>query len=554
MNSSLKITSHVGRDILQSAQSFQTPEAAIWEYVVNGLQYVAQGTTPTVHVELDARSRRVIVEDNGTGMDFYGLNHFFTMHGENRARRKGVPGRGKFGTGKSAAFGIGGSLEVDTVHNGLRNVVYVDREMIEASSGDQIPVTIIKNNEPVELPNGTTVTIGEVAVRLARDPIVQRIERHLAAFRIVEPLVTVNRHACQVPRPPISSSREFRPQTDSHRELLGDVVLNVKVSRTPLDEVNRGVAVTCGVGNLVAVVTAGIETKEYGNRLLGDIDVPELENPKYEPIAAFGNNRDLRLNPAHLVAIALTSFVGASLETVRAAIVDESRKAKEDVVAARLAAQAEEIAKVLNEDLATQSERIAAMANVRQRTRLAAEAAGPEHADSMSVSTGGLPGVIDGVLGHHDEKAEAVDEPNRQDGGSHGGPGGELASASAHADPGGDVGVAPAGDRGSKRPRGGLTIEYTNNGSDSDRSEWDKERRVIQVNLDHPVVKAARASDDDERAFRRLSYEIAFTQYALAMADLQYERDDALTASDAMFEVRDALRRIWARAALLYAI
>ena len=39
-NQGILVTSHVGRDILQSAQLFRTLEAAIWEYVVNSLEYV----------------------------------------------------------------------------------------------------------------------------------------------------------------------------------------------------------------------------------------------------------------------------------------------------------------------------------------------------------------------------------------------------------------------------------------------------------------------------------------------------------------------------------
>src|SRR6185295_9621591 len=105
----LRIKSHIGRDILQSAQLFRTPEAAIWEYVVNSIQYVDPGVTPRVSVVINPREQTVTIADNGAGMDHDGLAHFFTMHGENRERRKGIPGRGKFGTGKSAAFGIGNS-------------------------------------------------------------------------------------------------------------------------------------------------------------------------------------------------------------------------------------------------------------------------------------------------------------------------------------------------------------------------------------------------------------------------------------------------------------
>ncbi|WP_431277861.1 ATP-binding protein [Leifsonia poae] len=116
----IEVVSHVGRDILQSAQSFRTPEAAVWEYVVNALQYVDPGVVPVVNVTIDQKAKAITIEDNGAGMTRDDLSHYFTMHGENKARRKGVPGRGKFGTGKSAAFGIGSSLTLTTVRNKKR--------------------------------------------------------------------------------------------------------------------------------------------------------------------------------------------------------------------------------------------------------------------------------------------------------------------------------------------------------------------------------------------------------------------------------------------------
>ena len=85
--SNINVVSHVGRDIIQSAQLFRTPEAAVWEYVVNSLQYVDQGTVPQVRVTVDVPAKKITIEDNGSGMDLDGLQHFFTMHGENKERR-----------------------------------------------------------------------------------------------------------------------------------------------------------------------------------------------------------------------------------------------------------------------------------------------------------------------------------------------------------------------------------------------------------------------------------------------------------------------------------
>ena len=110
--SRIEVTSHVGRDLLQSAQVFKTDRAVIWEYVVNSLQYTNPGIAPKVVVTISGRKDAITVADNGAGMSLADLRHFFTMHGENPERVAGRIGRGKFGTGKSAAFGIADFLMV----------------------------------------------------------------------------------------------------------------------------------------------------------------------------------------------------------------------------------------------------------------------------------------------------------------------------------------------------------------------------------------------------------------------------------------------------------
>ena len=114
----LKVTSHVGRDLLASASSFKSEAAVVWEYVVNSLQYVDPGVSPRVQVTIAPGRKGITISDNGRGMSPNDLAHFFRMHGENLERLAGRTGRGKFGTGKSAAFGIANVLRVDTVRNG----------------------------------------------------------------------------------------------------------------------------------------------------------------------------------------------------------------------------------------------------------------------------------------------------------------------------------------------------------------------------------------------------------------------------------------------------
>jgi HSP90 family molecular chaperone len=113
----LKVTSHVGRDLLQSAQLFRHEHAAVWEYVSNGLDNMDPGTKPTIVVKVDAKAKTIQIRDNGRGMLMNDLQYYFKMHGENRDRKLGRKVRGYFGTGKSAAFGIARLLRITTIRN-----------------------------------------------------------------------------------------------------------------------------------------------------------------------------------------------------------------------------------------------------------------------------------------------------------------------------------------------------------------------------------------------------------------------------------------------------
>src|SRR5439155_18888168 len=140
---------------------FKNERLAVWEYVANSLQYT--DLPAVVRVTLDSRLKRITVADNGCGMNWDGLRYFFVMHGENQERRAGRPGRGRFGTGKSAAFGIANTLRIITVRNGRRSSVELTRDEVQAmTSGDEIPVRVLEREVRTAEPNGTTIEIGHI--------------------------------------------------------------------------------------------------------------------------------------------------------------------------------------------------------------------------------------------------------------------------------------------------------------------------------------------------------------------------------------------------------
>jgi hypothetical protein len=546
----LKVTSHVGRDLLASAASFKNEAAAVWEYVVNGLQYVDPGVSPRIQVTVLPGGTGILVADNGSGMSVKDLEHFFQMHGENLERRAGRAGRGKFGTGKSAAFGIANRLRVDTVRGGKRNVVQLTRDMIDASDGEEIPLEWLDRDEATDDPNGTTVSILDINLdRIKRASIIEYVERHLQAFRAKSPDVAIDDHVCTYREPATSETLTFAPGP-SQREVLGDVTLTIKVSNAPLPVVEQGISITAGAGNLVAIERAGIDTKEFGNYLFGDIDVPTLETHS-SPIEPYDPSRSLQLNPQHPVVAVLLGFIGSKLEEVRAGLVRRSRDARKTEQARRLAAEADRIAEILNEDFRKISERLHEIRAASSRkgaanSQVAAHMADKEPGEwTRGVET---PGVL--VKPPRSEPDPNPDLPTPRPPRPT-----PAVQPRGQPDPAGNNAVDPVGgDQGKRRrPQGGFRVEYKPLGADAERSIYDPSTLTILINLDHPLVRAALGDGNvEDTTFRRLSYEIAFSEYAMGLGYELSQQDPNMPPDDLLYEVRSTLNRISTAAVALY--
>ena len=545
----LKVTSHIGRDFLASAASFKNEPAVVWEYVVNSLQYVDPGVSPRVQVSIDSTKRTIVISDNGSGMSVDVLKRFFQMHGENLERLAGRAGRGKFGTGKSAAFGIANEMQVDTVYDGKRNVLRLTREMIDKSTGDEIPIEWLSKDEPVDMPNGTTITISRINIdKIRKASIVEYIERHLQAFRAKAPAVAIDDHVCEYREPPTDEVYNFKP-SGSQRQLLGDVKLVVRVAAAPLPPAEQGISITAGVGNLVAIERAGIETKEFGNYLFGEIDVPALETFQ-SPIEPYDTTRSLQLNPQHPVAISLLGFIGSKLEEVRANLVRRSKEARKTEQARRLALEADKIAQILNEDFRKVSERL-------HEIRAASSRKGAAQSRTATAETGKEPEdwargtETPGVLNN---RARREPNPNPDPNPN---PRPDLPKVVPHGRPdaAGDNAVNPVGGAEGKRrrPQGGFGVEYKHLGKENERSVYDPTTLTILINLDHPLVKAALGDGNvEDTTFRRLSYEIAFSEYAMCLGYEASQQDPNMAADDLLYEVRSTLNKISTAAVALY--
>jgi len=436
---------------------------------------------------------------------------------------------------------------VDTVRNGKRNVVVLTRDMISASDGEDIPVEWAVKDEPTDDPNGTTISILDINLdRVRRASIIDYIERHLQAFRAKSPDVAIDDHVCTYRDPPTCETRTFQP-TESQREVLGDVTLLVKVSGAPLPPVEQGISVTAGAGNLVAIERAGIESKEFGNYLFGEIDVPALENHP-SPIEPYDPTRSLQLNPQHPVVAVLLGFIGSKLEEVRAALVRRSREARKTEQARRLAAEADKIAEILNEDFRKISERLHQIRAASSRKGAARSQAATRAADNEPDEwTRGVeaPGVLVKTPPKQPNPSPEAQPPRPT----------PQVQPRGQPDALGDNAVDPVGGRegNRRRPQGGFRVEYRPLGGDAERSVYDPITLTIIINLEHPLVMAALGDGHvEDTTFRRLSYEMAFSEYAMGLGYELSQQDPNMPPDDLLYEVRSTLNRISTAAVALY--
>jgi hypothetical protein len=541
MSEQLHVTSHVARDLLQTAAVFKTDKQVVWEYVSNSLQYAQPGRPARVEVTIQQRAKKITIADNGRGMDWLGLQNFWTLHGENQDRLRGRPGRGRFGTGKAAAFGIAGILRITSIKDGHKSIVALRRADVEAlSDGAPIPVTTMLRKAPTQEPTGTLVEIEQTHLRqLDTQGIIKYIERHLAHYPR-DVTVIVNSHLCEYFEPSVAFMRTFAPDA-AEQAILGNVTLSVKVARSALPEELRGIGIfSKGVWHETTL--AGAETREMGQFLFGEIDVPAIEED-CSPISAFDNTRSLQLNRENPVVYTLIGFIGRCVEVVRRELVAAERQRRQTEEARRLAREAEAIAQVLNDDFAQ-------FRNLLGRVR-----ARPTGGDDFSPPTyTGGEGAEAVILGR--ELSGASDEPDHR-----GGDGSGVGDSSGTGDPppgvreGDDPNRArPAGGRGrQQRPRGGFSVVFRSMGRENDRTQYVPDERAIHINLDHPQVTAARGNGSEEDpTFRRLCYEIAFTEYAVAIAYEMANRDEYLEPSEPIADIRAHINRLARRAADLF--
>jgi hypothetical protein len=545
LDDKIVVKSNVARDLLQNAAIFKNSKMVVWEYVANGLDYIDKGTSPIVHVNLDSRNKKVTIIDNGRGMNIKGLQNFFIMHGENIDRKMGRPGRGRFGTGKSAAFGIADTLRITTVRNKKLSKIELRRRDIERMNADeQIPVTILEREIISDKANGTMIEIEDIHLKSLDQPnVTQYIERHLANWP--NATVFVNRHECEFKMPPAIDILEFEPD-ELIKSKIGNRKLIIKISGTPLDKELCGISILSN-GVLHEITLAGNENRPMSNLIFGEIDVPILDT--YEgPIPPFDLTRSMTLNSSNEIVQAIYAFIGQKIDFVRRELEKKEKEKKISEESKKLANEADKIAELINEDFNCFKERV-----IRAKSQ-------------------GNPGFDIGSKkfnsGEDSDTLDAGNEKNATITSDSGGYGAEgknkfdgknprKLNPQVKAGKNDDKKQGkPSGGSGSgKSMRGGFKVVFKDMGAEAYRAAYINLDRTIYINLEHPQLVAARRGGPVENPlFQRLAYEVAFCEYAVALAAELNENEEYTDTSDPIVDIRETINRIARRAAPLYLI
>jgi hypothetical protein len=255
----------------------------------------------------------------------------------------------------------------------------------------------------------------------------------------------------------------------------------------------------------------------------------------------------MELNPNNELVQEICAFIHGRVEEVRRALAEADRQRRETEEARRLAAQAAEIARLINEDFEAFRGKVKKVrAKAVGGTDLFGIRSGVE-LDNGKLTTGGdIPGKqvspIGGEGGHGD-RTSGSEPPDLK----------PLLEASED----GSVKGRPAESAPRKpRPRGGFNVKFEQMGPEFQRAKCVADERTIYLNLDHPQLAAARGrGSEQDPTFRRLAYEVAFTEYAIALAMELAQLDGYFyDLTDPIFEIGDTLNRLARKGAHLYAV
>ena len=456
------------------------------------------------------------------------------MHGENILRKNGKKVRGRFGTGKSAAFGIAKKLTIDTVKKSKKNIVELRLHDIKgAEGGKPFPVTVLTDNENTDECDGTRIIISELKNQQKIDigNIRSFVEKKLSRYRLRH-AVYINDCECKIKKTPSIKTYELHPPEEI-KKYIGDVLLTIEVSPIPLKEDERGIDITSHE-NLHETFTE--VQGEQVNRIFGFVDVPYLED-KDDETPAFNNTRDSQLNRSNERVHKLLYWLETEIRKVQNDLVIVEKEKKKDEQLKKLKSQAKELAKLLNSDFADVMDELEMSRQIIGRKKT-------KHNSGVSDEGDVLPGEGDNDSHYeeygneHGEGAQSKDDVSS---GNEKRPGPDLKIGESKGEP------SNWGGKERRRNRGVFAVDFEHATKEYQRSRYEETERTIYINLDHPQINLVYLENENSvntKNFKMNTYEAAIVEYAQA---IQYERiqsGEELEPLDLLFNIKETIDKL----------
>lgn len=289
---------------------------------------------------------------------------------------------------------------------------------------------------------------------------------------------------------------------------------------------------------------AGCERKPFANYIFGQIDVPALATDT-SPIPPFDMSRTMKLNPQNEMVQRIHAFIGMNVERVCQTLdrQDRERRRQDDV--RQLQREADAIAEMINNDFRDWRDRI---------RQVLTQTAGANDEKPAIIEGDG-----DELGGEGDIAATVVSEDGgvrefERDGPPNPDPEPDSSGPLYREDADGEERVGrKEADPSRKSRSGGFKVDFREMGTDEARAKYERGERTIFVNLEHPqIVAALGVGGIEDPAFRRLAYEVAFSEYAVALAVELANEGYFLDVNEPITEIRDTLNRLATIAASLY--
>ncbi|MDQ1710826.1 MAG: hypothetical protein QOE45_276 [Frankiaceae bacterium] len=547
MTEQLIVRSNVARDILGTADDFGSVPKMIVEYVSNSLDNPDDPARP-VTVNVDVRrygtSKTVTISDDGSGMDETALEGFFVMHRENAQRQRGRRARGRFGTGKSAGFGVGTSVVIETIRGGRHWLVELTlTELRAAAKEDRPPIPRVRRDgQPTDRPNGTTITVDGIGRSVKPASIMNELRRRLGR-QLESHRVYVSGDRVHLVEPAPTQTWTFVSAEDTEGvALLGGSLrcdIHAVAPGDVVDDSIRGVVVT----SRDIPVAQYAATGDLASRMFGLCEVPALEDDVSTP-GPFTDRRDLTLNPDNALAAAVEGWVRRCLEIATRELHEQERDRLRRARDAELQDAAVRAEDVLNQHYRGDFRMTAGAGSSGATGAPAAGGTGDLSPDPDGDSVTPNPSGVSGYQPEtrsDDPPAEAVEggvstEREHEDT--------EAATTPVPRDPLGDArgdAVAEVPRMRRRRSHGGFHIDYSNAGSGAPRAAFYPSELTIVINLDHPLL-AAVVRDRD--LFQGLAFTIAAEEYAQATANELLEKKQLEDAYEALNYARTTMDKL----------